>query len=204
MKNNLTIGLFLSLTTAFSACSPATDRNTQKGQTDSISSRVDNAMERNIDAVRQQGIQVADANFISNAAGGSKMEIEVSKIALSKASSAQVKEFAKMMVDDHTKAYQSLKQLTDRKDVRLPDNLSELDTKKISTITKNEGKDFDREYMLTMVKDHKVMSELFQSQIQNGYDSLLKAYASQTLPTILHHLKMAEKINDSMENKAAN
>lgn len=201
MKTTFHLWVLITLAAGFAACGTSSDKHGNTGQNDSTTARVDNAMERNDDAVKQQRVTVADANFIADAANGGMMEVEISKQAMTKAASPDVKAFAKMMVDDHTKAHESLKAIAAQKNIRLPEGLSEQHAAKISQVMKNEGKGFDREYMNTMLKDHKIMSEIFQSEAHDGNDSLIKAYAAATLPTLLHHLKMAEQIHTAAATK---
>lgn len=204
MKNNLKTGIFLSLTGVFVACYPSAnssdERQDKPGKQEDLA-KVDNGMERNADADKRWYIHVADANFISTAADGGLMEVEMGKLALTKGVSGEIKEFAKMMVDDHTKANTELKALADGKNIRLSNALSNQSKGQINALMKNEGKDFEREYMRAMVKDHKIMSEVFQSEAQNGYDSLMRAHALNKVPILLHHLKTAEKIRNEMGYK---
>ena len=65
-----------------------------------------------------------DKGFISQAAQNGHAEIDTSKLALEKASDPKVKEFAKMMIEDHTKANEELKALASSKGVEAPDDPS--------------------------------------------------------------------------------
>lgn len=207
MKTQLNTLVLIALLGGFSACNPSTSNSTnnhQEGENKSTQSeantkvRTDDAIQRDKDATKRSDIPVAEANFLAQAAHGGIMEVELSKLALTRASSPQVKEFAKMMVNDHTKANNELKALADGKDVRIPSGLSDENRMKIEMITKNDGKAFDREYMSAMAKDHIMTTELFQSIINDANDSLVKAYASKTLPTLMHHREMAEKLSKTI------
>jgi putative membrane protein len=58
-----------------------------------------------------------DTDFAIEAADGGMLEVELGKVAQQKASSAEVKKFAQMMVDDHTKANDELKALAAQKNI---------------------------------------------------------------------------------------
>ncbi|MBM3547059.1 MAG: DUF4142 domain-containing protein, partial [Alphaproteobacteria bacterium] len=46
----------------------------------------------------------------------------------------------------------------------------------------------------TMVEAHKKTVQLMEEQIRSGQDAELKAFATETLPTVRHHLQMAETL----------
>nr|WP_246229546.1 DUF4142 domain-containing protein [Mucilaginibacter humi] len=80
----------------------------------------------------QTGIAVVadDAKFAVDAANGGMTEIALSKLALEKATNAKVKEFANMMVMDHSKAGEELKGIATTKNITLPAEINE-DSKKL-------------------------------------------------------------------------
>lgn len=204
MKTTLKLWIALSLAGGVTACDPSghnSNNQYQEGENKSTESdlatkvRTDDGIERSEAATKRKDVHTADANFLAQAANGGITELELGKLAIQKASSPQVKEFAQMMVNDHTKANNELKALADQMKIRIPAGLSDQNRLKIETITKNDGKNFDREYMLAMVKDHKITTEIFQSEVHDGNDSLIKAYASKTLPVLMHHREMAEKLS---------
>lgn len=204
MKTTLKLWVLLSLAGGFTACDPSgnnTNNQYREGENKSTESdmvtkvKTADGIERSEDATKRRDVHTADANFLAQAANGGITEVELGKLAIQKASSPQVKEFAQMMVNDHTKAHNELKALAEGMNVRLPSGLSDQNRMKIEAVTKNDGKNFDREYILTMVKEHKITTEVFQSEAHDGYDSLIKAYASKTLPVLMHHREMAEKLS---------
>jgi len=64
-----------------------------------------------------------DQHFIAEAAKGNRAEVQLGQMMVSKASDPNVKQFAEMMVDDHTKALNQLQQLAQNKNMTLPDGL---------------------------------------------------------------------------------
>ena len=50
----------------------------------------------------------ADSQFVTKAAEGGQFEVEIAKLAADKATDPHVKEFAQMLVDDHTAANENL------------------------------------------------------------------------------------------------
>lgn len=134
-----------------------------------------------------------DTEFMTEAASGGMMEVELGQLAANKAVSADVKKFAKMMVTDHTKANNELKSLAAQKGITLPAMIMEKHQKMVNDLTAKTGKDFDKEYMNMMVDDHKEDIDAFEKAADKGNDADVKAFAAKTLPTLKHHLQMAEQ-----------
>ena len=137
-----------------------------------------------------------DKGFISQAAQNGHAEIDTSKLALEKASDPKVKEFAKMMIEDHTKANEELKALASSKGVEAPDDPSLLQRGKSKLMLSTaDGADFDRRYAESMGVDaHKETIELFEKAAGSAEDADVKAFAKKTLPKLQEHLKMAQQL----------
>jgi len=134
----------------------------------------------------------SDQAFVIGAAGGSLAEIELGKLAQSKASSDQVKTFGKRMVDDHQKALDSLKTVATAEHITLPSTLTRKDQALKDRLEKLSGSAFDRAYMNAMVKDHRHDVAEFRAESTTAKAADVKQYASTTLPTLEGHLKLAQ------------
>ena len=141
-----------------------------------------------------------DAMFMRHAAADSLAEIQMGRIALDKSSSAQVKQLAQRIIDDHTKANDQLMSIAERKQVTLPTEPMPMAKQEADNLKSMSGNAFDQAYARTMVKDHRKAIKMFGMESQNATDSDLKQYASTTLPVLKQHLQMAEQIagNNSM------
>jgi len=133
-----------------------------------------------------------DEEFIKEAAQGGMMEVELGKLAQEKAANDKVKQFGKRMEQDHSKANTELKKIASNKGVDISTPLDSKHQSKVDKLTKLNGADFDKEYMESMVSDHKDDIKKFQSVANKGKDSDLKQFASKTLPTLKEHLQLAE------------
>jgi len=140
-----------------------------------------------------------DAKFAVTAANGGLLEVQLGKLAKTKANSPQVLEFASMMVDDHSAANKELMDLAGKKVITLPAILDNKTQKEYNDFEKMEKKDFDKAYMDYMVKDHKEDIDEFKKEAENGKDAELKAFANKTIPILQHHLEMAEKANNALK-----
>lgn len=135
----------------------------------------------------------ADKTFVTKAAQGGMAEVQLGQLAADKGQSDEVKKFGQRMVDDHGKANDQLKSIAQQKGVSVPSDLSAKDKALKDRLSKLSGAQFDRAYMQAMVKDHKEDIAEFQKESNSGKDSDVKNFASQTLPTLQEHLKMAQQ-----------
>jgi putative membrane protein len=198
MKKNLfVIGLF-SLT-VLAACD--SDRRTAQGE-----GYQDTVPEgRATEAVHQDHTQSAaggDAQeFVTEAASGSMMEVELGRIAQEKATNQEVKNFAAMMVKDHSQANEQLKSVLQNKNMQAPQQMTEDHRKEVDRFRDMQaGQDFDKEYVDLMVEDHEEDIEKFESAQNDVQDPEIRQWIESTLPTLRQHKQHIDKINDTMDN----
>ena len=134
------------------------------------------------------------------------LEVELGRLASTKAASAEVKDFASRMVTDHSKANAELTELASGKGLTLStqEQVKAKHQGMFAKLEKLEGAAFDREYMSARVKDHDKDVALFEKQAKNGRDAALTAFAEKTLPTLREHQKMAKQVNDKVSAKGTN
>jgi putative membrane protein len=140
-----------------------------------------------------------DADFAVKAASGGMMEVELGKIAVANAASEDVKKFGQQMIDDHSKVNDELKSTAASKNISLPAEPNSDAMSKINDMRQKKGKDFDKDYVDMMVKDHNDDIDEFKKEADNGNDPDLKAWAGNKLPTLQHHLEMAKSIQDNLK-----
>jgi putative membrane protein len=138
-----------------------------------------------------------DTKFAVALADGSMFEAEVSKLAATNASAANVKDFAKMMVTDHSAANTELKDLAAKKNISLPMALSEAKQKKYNDLAAKKGTDFDKAYVDCMVDEHKDALDALQKESEKGNDADLRSWATGKIATIQHHYDVIKAIKDA-------
>lgn len=141
----------------------------------------------------------SDKKFMIGAAQGGMAEVELGHLAIKHGKSNTVKHFAQQMIDDHTKANETLMQLASQKHVTLPKTLNAKDKAVKSHLAKLSGASFDQAYISDMVKDHQQDVAEFQKEADQGKDPAVKSFASNTLPTLKMHLTMAQSAKDGKE-----
>jgi len=140
-----------------------------------------------------------DAKFAVTAANAGMTEVALSKIALQQVTDSKLKDFANMMITDHTKAGDQLAALAKTKNITLPMAVNSDSQKIIDDMTKKSGSDFDKAYVDQMVTDHEGAVKLFQDEAKKAVDPDIKAFATNTLPTLQGHLSAIKGIKSSMK-----
>ncbi len=139
-----------------------------------------------------------DKEFVSKAGMGGLAEVQMGNLALSKASSADVKAFGQRMVTDHSNANAELAQLATAKGVALPTELAGEEQATMDRLSKLSGADFDKAYMKDMVEDHEKDVAEFDKASTTAMDGDLKAWAAKTLPTLKEHLEHAKSVSSKL------
>jgi putative membrane protein len=141
----------------------------------------------------------SDTDFVEDAAIGGMSEVELGKLAATKAASADVKNFGQMMVTDHTKANDELKALATKKGWKLPTEVDSSHKSTADDLKSRTGADFDKEYVEEMVDDHETDVKAFEDKAKNATDPDLKAFAEKTLPVLRKHLDAIKAIQAKMK-----
>jgi putative membrane protein len=141
------------------------------------------------------GIAPKTEDFIKEAAMSDMTEIEAAKIAQQKGN-ADEKQFAEMMVKDHTKTSSELKSMVpDTLKAAIPASLNDASQKKITKLRQAKPEDFASEYDAMQVSAHKDAVSLFERYSNGGDDAKLKDWAGKTLAALKHHLEMAQTLD---------
>jgi putative membrane protein len=177
-------------------------QNTNSGSTDSGNTN-SGSMNSNMAGMRGAGnmatMSSSDRKFAMMAAMGGMSEVEMARVALTKASSDAVKQYAQKMIDDHTAANAELMQIASAKGLTLPTTPDARHRAMMAKMGRLSGAEFDRQYiMMAGHKDHVKMEKLFRDESMRGRDADLKAFAAKTLPVVQQHLQMARDLHSGM------
>ena len=145
-------------------------------------------------------------------------EIELGKLASEKAANAQVKQFGQLMVKDHTAAGNELKQIVSGH-VQVQEQMDEKHRDLAQKLRGLQGIEFDREYITAMVDGHQEVKGMLEDRARHAnttgttanssapnasHDQLetpVNQWAAKTLPAVEQHLKRAEQLKDTLENR---
>lgn len=140
-----------------------------------------------------------DKTFADAAAKGGMMEVMAGQLAMQNATNATVKTLAEMMVKDHTKANDELKQWASANSYTLPSAVDADQQKKYDELKAKKGTEFDKMYTDMMVNDHKKTIADFKKESAEGSETSLKTFASKTIPALEHHLMESEKAKKAVK-----
>ena len=139
-------------------------------------------------------VMTGDKTFARNAAQGGMAEVKLGRLAEEKGANQDVKNFGKRMVEDHSAANEKLKGVASKEGITLPTTLSRQDQMTYDHLSKLSGDAFDRAYAKDMVQDHQQDIAAFKTEARSGKNSSIKEFASDTLPTLEEHLKLAREM----------
>jgi putative membrane protein len=133
--------------------------------------------------------------FVKEAAMSDMLEIDAARIAQQKGN-AEEKNFAEMMITDHTKTSSELKSIAPAgAKAAIPASLDDASKKKLDKLRDAKPGDFASDYDPMQVSAHKDAVSLFERYAKGGDNERLKDWAGKTLPALQHHLEMAQTLD---------
>lgn len=142
------------------------------------------------------------ATFVKTAAEDGMTEVALGKLALSRSSNNDVKQFAQKMVQDHGQADQQLASLAQSKGLTVPSTLDAKHAAMVKALGAKSGAAFDSSYAEHMAKGHTKAVALFQAASKSS-DRDLAAFAQKTLPTLQEHKQLADNLRASVGTRTA-
>ena len=208
--NQIAVGLMLTAAVTFSfvSCnnkgpdskSAADSANDAKANSSDSATHANASMNDSIANANKKGFK-DDAHFVADAADGGAYEVAAGYVALKNSSDKRVKEFAHMMIKDHTRWGNELKAYAKSKNITVPDSLSNDKKDKVKNLSEKANDKFDVKYMDEMKSDHKDDLDAFKDAEKNTKDAGLKSWLDKTIPGINHHLMDAERLDSIIDKE---
>ncbi|AQQ38771.1 MULTISPECIES: DUF4142 domain-containing protein [Burkholderia] len=134
-----------------------------------------------------------DAEFVDKAGMIGKVERQAGQLALDRSSNADVKAFARRMVDDHARIADELRHIGAQKGVPVQTRM--LVDPEVTALRAKDGRAFDAAYVaLAGPRAHEAAVRLYETEAKEGRDPQLRAFAARTLPTLNAHLSAARQL----------
>ena len=151
---------------------------------------------------------INDAQIASIVVTANQVDVDAGKAAAAKTANPEVKEFAELMVTDHTGVNSAATELVTKLKVTPEDNetsqaLKAGGTKNLSTLKGLSGAAFDKAYVDHEVAYHQqVLDAVDQTLIPNAKNADLKALLVKVRPAFVAHLEHARHLQSSLGGKS--
>ena len=133
-----------------------------------------------------------DEVFIKEAMEGDLAEVNMGKLAQEKTQSQGVKDFGKMLEQDHGEHSQKVQSKAQELGVTPPQEPNTTQKSMYDRLSKLSGGQFDDQFVKAMVADHKKDIAKYDKEAKSK--GPLADFAKETLPTLEHHLQTAEAL----------
>ena len=179
--------------------------------------------------VDSNAVSAGDRNFVQDLWADGDAEVQLGKLAAARGANADVKRFGEMMVQDHTKAGEQLKQIATQYNIQPDPKKGDEHKDAMDKLSKLRGGEFDREFINRMIDDHQNAVNDLQGRVDykgstadritkgtagsdrntnvkpekadNNLEAQLNQWAATALPTVQHHLDEARMIKDKLQNR---
>lgn len=130
-------------------------------------------------------------------------EIAAGKLAKTKATNPDVKQFAEHMISAHTQNLNQDMKVSHALNVKLADSSDVVELKndgkkELATLKGLKGKEFDTAYIDAMVKGHTKVLNKLDSLIADAKNAVLQQYLTATREEVKHHLQMAQDVQQKL------
>ena len=142
------------------------------------------------------GLSPVDYNFVAQANLGAPFQVDSGRVAEKKTKSADIRDYAHLMVTSHIPVVDALNAILKRKGFTAPPNtlLEGAYHAMVASLKADTRAALDRDYLEGQLEYQKGNSALFQYETQYGTDADLKEFARATLPKIEDHLQRVTKL----------
>lgn len=125
-------------------------------------------------------------------------EITTSQLALQKSQNAAVRQYAQMMITEHTAAQAQLNAIAARKGVKLTDKPGADQRLMYNRLSTLSGMTFDMQYVAVQIMGHDMTVKLIDMYLRIGNDADALNYARTIRPAVVMHLREAQALDKQM------
>lgn len=138
----------------------------------------------------------SDRRFVTKAADNSQAELQIAQLAAQRATNPEVKSFAKMLVDDHTKANSELMSIASQKSVKV--DMDDSKDRTYNRLNKKSGSEFDQEFVEHMIDEHEKDIKMFEKASSDAKDPQVRSFASKQVSSLRQHLQQAQSLRQTL------
>ncbi len=138
-----------------------------------------------------------DKDFVEFAGETDLLAVRLGHLAGVHGATEEVRNFGRKMADEHAQDLKSLTTVANKTGGVAPDTLDDQHSTTLKRVSKLKGKDFDHQFLKTVVNQHENALVSFKREADHGFNQDLQAYAKKTLPTMERHLKQAKELDSA-------
>jgi putative membrane protein len=138
-----------------------------------------------------------DLDFVNAAGIGGLFEVESSQLALERASSGKVHDFATMMIADHGAINAEFQSVVQGQGAHVPSSLDAQHEREMEELRHLSGPAFDRKYLDLQRDAHNGAIKAFESAASDCDNPQLRSFASKTLPILRSHRSHIDSVQVS-------
>ena len=142
-----------------------------------------------------EGPAMSDQEFVNFAAQTDMVEANLGQLAQSAAASQSVRDYAQMLVTDHTNDFHQLSGVARQAGFSVPGAIdAEHNKTMIGPFQKLKGVTFDHRYIKEMIDGHSKGIAIYKKEAADARNPALKSYADQALSVLEKHLAGAKNL----------
>src|SRR5690606_27921314 len=135
-----------------------------------------------------------DQDFLTNAANSNQFEIALGTQAVKQSENEDIKRYGQMLIDDHTKVLEELKEAAVAKKLEMPEAMEEREASMLKSLPDLSRAEFDRVFREIAISTHEQAIALFERAALTLNDTEFRTWASQKIPSLKNHLERAKAL----------
>ncbi len=150
------------------------------------------------EGLASDSLRPSERTFLEKAAALSRDELRLARLAVSQATSSEVKAFAQQMAGDQQQISDSVDSLR-RKKGSAPAVAPEVVSEAAQKLAQKTGADFDREFVRVVADVHAEMVILFEQSMSDAKDTDVRELLGSYLPVLRDHQNKVNELRKALE-----
>ncbi len=160
------------------------------------------------ETVQGSASKMSDANIVAMLTAADSFEVAVGKLALTRTADKRVKNFAHMLVNDHTQHEGDMKDLAGRQGITPAPPANDTGAQHMADVmgrlrSAGRGSRFDNVFVSAMIADHQQDIKEVQQMASTANNDALKQELGQTIPKLQEHLNHAMELKDQIRSASS-
>lgn len=199
LLSGLVISVSMAQQTGANSASPAGSQVGNESRSEFDRQNKEGAAAVSAVSATNKKLSQADVQLMNEVAMGGMMQLQMSQLAVQKASNPQTKALAQAEVEEQTGLAAKLQEIASAKGVTLPAGPDEQTKTLLGKFDQASGDAFDRLYVTESgVKGHEKLDKVMSKVESSASDNDLKQLAKAAHPLVKTHLTVSRQVMKSM------